>query len=458
MKRILLVNPSPQESGIPNTGLALLSAVLRGKGHEVCIADYHFSHDTPPIEEILRDFHPDIAGISLFSCRVASSQGIINALARSGIPIAAGGPHAASYSEELLQDSRFDDVVVGEAEEAIAGWAENAAKRSRPMLVSGPLPDVDALPQPDYRSMYLYERLSTYPLLTSRGCPFNCSFCSIAKSNSKRWRPRSIETCIAELRSARGVFPRISSVMIWDDNFSLDLPRAKRFLQEYLREGFPWPVQVANVRADRIDKEFLGLLKRVGCEEIQFGVEHGDPEVFRLVGKKESLEDILRASSLVAECGLKLGCSFIIGLPHDSLARTYSSIVFARRLRADHVHWNVLVPYKGTAVYDYFKENGVVDDSHIPLTLPTSLKDFEPNAYTPDFTKEERQEALFIALLHCRDPLLLQDPLHTIRLLFKYKRCLEALRIVSRPRTLKRLLFFMAERLLRSRSFASTRR
>jgi radical SAM superfamily enzyme YgiQ (UPF0313 family) len=265
------------------------------------------------------------------------------------------------------------------------------------------------LPSPDYSAFYDHENILIYPLITSRGCPFDCSFCCVRLSNSKAWRPRSTAVCIKELKNVGAELPLLKQVMIWDDNFSLDISRAKDFLQLYMGEGFPYRLRLANVRADRIDKGFLLLLKDAGCDEVQFGVEHGDAEVFGHIGKGETLADIERGAELVHDCGMELGCSFIIGLPYDTLARTSASISFAKSLNPDHVHWNILVPYKGTKVYEYFKKNGRIDDERIPFTLPQDSLSFEPNADTPEFTLEERKKAYLTALLLSKDTALLRN-------------------------------------------------
>lgn len=445
----LFVNPAANECGVPHTGLAMLSAALKQRGHIVKVADYHFSSQTPNIEEILEDFKPDIAGISLFSCMVSVADKMITAIKNRNIPLLCGGPHTSSYYEELSTDERFDYIVVGEAENIIVNLMEGATINEMPRVIHAPLPDINKLPFPDYTSFYDYENISLYPIITSRGCPFNCSFCFIGLSNSRKWRPRPLEECIEELRRVKLKLPFVKDVMIWDDNFSLDVKRAKRFLQMFFKEKFGYKLSLANVRADRIDKEFLLLLKEAGCEEVQFGVEHGDSEVFRHIGKGETLEDIRRAAKLVNECRMKLGCSFVIGLPYDDIEKTLSSINFAKELKADHIHWNTLVPYKGTRVYDYFKENGQIDDNFISPTIPQDVLSFEPNADTPYFTRKERKKAYLTALLLSNDTLLLHDIRGTFSRVLEYNLTKEFLQWLINPKVLKGLVRIMEKRMLR---------
>lgn len=146
---------------------------------------------------------------------------------------------------------------------------------------------------------------------------------------------------------------------------------------------------------------------------------------------------------------MKLGCSFIIGLPHDNLRKTLKSINFAKELKPDHVHWNILVPYKGTRVYEYFKEHGQVDDSSIPFTLPQNVISFEPNADTPYFTREERKKAYLMALLLSHDGLLLRDIIGTFSKILKYNLIKEFLQWLFNPKILKDLVWIIKERILR---------
>ncbi len=439
MKKVLFVNPAIAEHGVPSTGLAMLSAILKQNGHAVKVADYCFSSRTPAIEEVLDDVRPDIAGISLFSCTMPVADPMIDAINKRGIPLLCGGPHAAAYHEELSADRRFDHIFVGEAEYAIVDAVEGSGMNKMPRVIQCPLPDVDKLPLPEYGSFYDCGNIDLYPIITSRGCPYNCSFCSVKISNSRTWRTRSLDSCIEELEKVRHEFPKAREVIVWDDNFSLDIERAKEFLRMFLGKALKYKLNIANVRADRIDREFLLLLKQAGCEEVQFGIEHGNPEVFRHIGKSETLEDIRRGAKLVNDCGMKLGCSFIIGLPYDSLKRTLDSVRFAKELKASHVHWNMLVPCKGTDAYQYFKEKGEVDDRHIPSSIPEDVLSFESNISTTSFTREERRKAYLMALLLTGDSLLLRSVKRTFLKALEYNLILELFAWIFNPRIFRDL-------------------
>lgn len=397
--RILLVNPGTVPYRVPHHGLASLAAVLSASRHTVRVADYRLTDHLPPLRAILRDFAPDVLGLSLFSFIMPVANGWLDDVRGDwpDLPIVCGGPHVSCYLEDLVQDRRIDTLVLGEAEGIAPGAFCSSRRNSFPQVLRPTLPDISALPFPDYESFYGRETITLYPLVTSRGCPYHCSFCAVGVTNSRLWRARSTESCLTELRLAREQLPGLREVVIWDDNFSLDLRRAKGFLRGYITARFGLPLRDANLRADRVDEELLKLLKEAGCECLQLGAEHGNREVFRGIGKGETLEDIERAAALAKRAGLKLNLSFVIGLPEDSIGRTLDSVRLAKRLGADRCFWNILVPYRGTSAHEYFRTQGVVDDGRIPLTLVNGSYQDLPNAFTPDFTAEERVKAHRIA-------------------------------------------------------------
>jgi len=440
-KKILFVNPASYEGGVPNTGLAMLCAILSKRGHSARVADYFFSRKTPNIREILGEFKPDVVGISLFSCNMSISRDIIRVVNDSGIPLIAGGPHTSSYCEEISGDTRFSYVIIGEAENEIVDMVENAKLYKKPEIIYARPPDVESLPLPDYSSFYQRDSIKIYPFMSSRGCPYDCSFCASRILFSGKWRPRSIESCIKEIESLKISLPSVKQIMIWDDNFSLNIKRAKLFIETYLNKKIKYKLSFANFRADNIDKELLLLLKKAECSEVQLGVEHGDPEVFGEIEKKETLEDIKQAARLIKKCGMKLKCSCIIGLPYDTLAKTRNSIRYVKELKPNYVYWNMFVPYKGTRAYDYFKNKGQIDNKHIPLTTPpANLIIVKPNVEISYFTKEEREKAYLLAYLSLKNPILLSKIKEVFLLAFKWNLKKEFLLWFLYPQTLKNML------------------
>jgi radical SAM superfamily enzyme YgiQ (UPF0313 family) len=402
-KKILLINPKRKGVShfIPHNGLATLAAILRARDHEVLVVDYAFIHDKKNIFYFIKKFKPTVIGISAYTVNLKAVNEIIfevNRIAHS-TPLIVGGPHATLYDEFLAKDKRIDYLVKGEAELIILDLVENAKKEDKCILIeSKEIVNLEDIPFPDFTVFYKWKSLRNYPILTSRGCPFRCSFCSVCSFAYNRWRARSPENCIKELESAKDIISPNLTVVVCDDAPTTDKKRFNNFLDLYSKK-IKLEISIINIRADSVDDKFLIALKKCGGDFVSLGIEHAHPEVFKLVNKGETLKQIEDAAKLVKKYNMKLGLSFIIGLPNDNLERIKASIDFAKRVKGDSCGWNFVAPYKGSAVADWFEKNGKIYNLFDYNTRVNS--DFtceEPCTETPDFTREERKKAHFMCL------------------------------------------------------------
>lgn len=414
--RVLLINASNQriKNGLPNvlphTGFASLASVLKKRGHKVLVLDYAIFPKTPKVEYIIHNFKPDVIGITLFTRTKYDADAIIDKiLEHTNAPIIVGGPHASLYYEDLETDRRLDYIIIGEAENIITEIVENAKKEDKPKIFKATLPSPEKIPFPDYTSFYNYEKIEDYPLSTSRGCPYHCSFCCTGLVSSRKWRPRPPDQCVEEIKYAKKILPNLKKLTIVDDNPTFDLNRFKEFTRLYLKENLSLKLVLFNLRADKIDEELLQLLKEAGCDYVVIGVEHGDPEVFKQIRKGETLENIKKAAEMINKFGFKLDCSFIIGLPGDTLKRTQRSIKFAKELKANYCGWNFISPHKGTKVREWYQQKGyTIKDEMLfqPNVATDSTIYLEPTVTSPDFTAEEQKKAYVAAKLGtCSYPL-----------------------------------------------------
>ena len=404
-KKILLFNARRLKcaSTSPHLGLAMLASMLTVKGHDVLVVDYQINNKCPSPDEFVKEFNPDIIGITLYTATMLEANNIINCIIDFNIPIMVGGPHASIYYDELAQDSRITFIVRGEAENVIVDVVEKCRDSqfiAKNRVINGVLPDPQELPYPSFISFFAHNNISQYPLLTSRGCPYSCNFCAVHMISSKKWRPRKPEVCISELLSAQRNFQLLDSIVVYDDSPMTNKDHAKEFLRLYVKSKLNLPVTIINTRADCLDKEMIDLLKQADCPSIAMGVEHGHPEIFDNIGKGETLEDIQKAASLIKKAHIPLNLCFVIGLPEDSLEKTKSSIKFAQKINPNHIYWNMITPFKGTRVKDWYDKYGRVTSlvNHSSWVDNDFLCD-EPIAETPSFTIEERKKAYFMAML-----------------------------------------------------------
>jgi len=404
-KRVLLFNAKREkcEAISPHLGLAMLAGVLKSKGHDVLVVDYQLTHEAPSPAEFVKSFRPDVVGVTLYTATMKEANEVIDEVSKFDLPIMVGGPHATLYHEELAGDSRLDYIVIGEAENVIVDVVENAKPLEKPQLVRTTPPDPKLLPYPEF-AFYGREGITIYPMQTSRGCPNACSFCAVYLVSTRKWRPRDPETCVAELVKAKKDLPSLSSVIIFDDNPTVKKDHIRRFLGAYIRENINLTLTVVNMRADGLDEEIIALLKGAKCPSIGLGVESGCPEVFEKIGKGETLEEIRTAAKLIKKHGMPLSLCFVIGLEGDSLENTKASIALAKELKPDHIFWNMITPFKGTKIREWYDENGRVFDvvNHSSYVDGDFVCD-EPCAESPEFGVEDRKKAYMMAILETND-------------------------------------------------------
>jgi len=426
-KRILFVNPRRMncEVNMPHMGLAILAAILKKRGHEVLVVDYQLVHNAPKISYFVKEFKPSVVGVSIITGNVDEAISLINEVREidSTIPIVVGGPHASLYPSHLKKQTGIDYVVSGEAEHIIIDVIEKAKKNKKALeVMSETIVNPDQIPYPDYKTFYKWDQINSYPIMTSRGCPFRCSFCPVAHVGQKKWRSRDPDDCIRELEAAKKIIPHNFSVFIQDDNPLVIPERFYRFLKMY-EEKIKLPIAITNVRADNINDKFLILLKRMGIDGIGIAVESANPEVFNLINKGETLETIDLAAKLIKKHKMSLSFCFVIGLPGDNLERVKDSIKFANKHKPEFIFWNMAMPYKNTGIRSWFEKNGIIYNEIGKSSLNDgSFMCDRPSIETPDFTIWQREKAHYMALFRTvHDRLKIRDTFKILKVAIEYQ-------------------------------------
>lgn len=467
VKRVLLIDPRGYGSGL-NLGLGYISAVLTKNSFEVKVVDcnnlpqrlaegpkLNLQNVEPENWKARVDrgllFNPDVVGVSINSFTQESAYEIA-AYCRSRMGsravFIAGGPHVTVFKKEFMEKNYelFDFAVVGEGEETIIELLNNLES---PQSVKGimyydkikneviqtperiPISNLDVLPFPNLESFDSVQeagKLFNYQMSSSRGCPYKCVFCS--QILSRFWRARSPEHVLAEIRWAHEKFG-MKSLTFWDDNFTLNLERAKKICDLLIAEDLGITFGLAGVRADRLDEELLQKLKKAGCVNMFIGIEDGDEETFKYVGKGETLESIKKAVALIKKYGIDLSCYMVTGLINSSYASFLRSLAFVESLGIS-AHWNIAFPIPHTPLYDWAVAHGrfltTVDDGFkYCMTSKNPPVVFD----TPEYPKEERLKAFFVGNLRCRSYEmllssrrggLLRQALDVLGIAFKYDR------------------------------------
>jgi len=286
-------------------------------------------------------------------------------------------------------------TAAGQPVEKIPGIAFRKDGR----VVSAPreyIENVDSLPFPSFEAIRNYDYTDfRYPMITSRGCPYPCTYCCVGVVSSKKWRARSPENIIEEIKAAKARF-NMDKFEILDDNFTLNVDRAKKFCRLLLDNKLNLSWWCHNgIRADKIDLELAKLMKESGCTSVALGVESGDEKIFDSIKKGEKLEAIVNAVKMIKQAGMKAVGYFIIGLPGDTLEGIKKTIKFQQSLGLDHFTYGVLNPYPYTEVYDVIKKEGkmlldIKDASHFAADLRIPFE-------MPAFPKADMERAYYLS-------------------------------------------------------------
>ncbi len=352
-------------TALPRLGSILLGTILKEKGYNVKV----FIEDIAPLAWSLLD-DADMICISSITSTANRAFQIAERFRKLGIPVAVGGPHSTFLPEESLQYA--DYVVIGEGEETLVELMEHletnqpldtikglSFKNDREEIVHNPprelAEDLDTAPIPDFSLVYKWEKARVVPLATSRGCPFGCKFCSVIPMFGRKYRFKSIERVLTEIRAAA---PRKDHVFFIDDNFAANKKRTKQLLMAIIESNikFEWSAQVRTDVAK--DPELLELMQRAGCFAVYIGFESINPKTLSLYNKGQVLSDIENAIRLVKQHNINIHGMFVLGSDTDDIQTIRNTAKFAKRLNIESIQFMVLTPLPGTPVFEEIRSSG----------------------------------------------------------------------------------------------------
>ena len=434
IKRVLFVNPDNRifPTTILHMGFSTMGGILELGGHEVKLIDYSFLRsvrgkiEIPAIEKVIYEFRPDVIGVSVFTSLYDECLRLIESISKcyKG-PIILGGPHFYIFPQDFRKDNRISYIVRGEAEKVISNLIESAKVETTPIILDAPPPLSEEISEANLDIAYGNEYLGVYAIQLSRGCPYRCSFCIVNNFSRHKVRGRNLEVCLEQIIKAKKNYPNIKTVTITDDCPTFDTERFKKFLRMFREAETGCRLWVDNMRADQIDDEMIQLYKAAGGRDICIGVESGHPEVFNLINKHETLEDIICAAKLARRHNLQLGLCFVIGLPGDTLKRHLFSVRLAKKLKPDFVFWNMCVPWPGTEVNRWYGEHGKIGElRNVSIQISPGFNFNDPPCESDNFPKKDLVKAWMIANLETEAKDLFYMPekkWRFILLIFKHK-------------------------------------
>jgi len=418
--KVLLINPpqlfypgsDPPAGNLP-LGLMYIAAVLDKAGYKAEVLDAFMTDSSflkvgdvlevgmpyGKIRDEIRKRKPDIVGIaSPFTCQAENAirVGDIVKEIDPSILTVVGGPHVTAVPVEFLEEAKNIDIaVIGEGEYTmldIAKFFEGKKKISdvrgiahrkdgiiKQNLLRPFIKNLDELPYPAYHlvdmEQYLNPRKIEYrsfksrsiSMITSRGCPFNCSFCSVHLHMGKMFRAHSVNYVINHVEYVVNKYGA-KTIFFEDDNLTFDIKRFEAICDKILERGIRFNWETPNgIRADFLTLSLLKKMKKSGCQSVFFGIESGDQCVLdNIIGKSLNLKKVVKVAEMCKDIGLKTAAFYIIGFPGEKKEHMLKTVELALRLKRDFDVGMLLhfaTPSLGTRLYKECKEKGYIQES-----------------------------------------------------------------------------------------------
>ena len=424
--KVLLVYPDELAKNYqikrPPMGLAYAGTMLKERGHEVFILDMRLKgNDDTRFASLLKDFSPGVVGFSVIALSVENVLRLIKVVKeKSDSKVVLGGPEITLNTDMFLKNDSVDFIVRGEAERSftqLVGCLEKGAdykdilglgyKDNGELVISdyGFITELDELPFPDWNLFELKKYMKDvsrikFPILTSRGCPFNCIFCDSTVING-RWRGRTGKNVVDEMISVIKKYGT-DSFQVMDDNFAFNKDRVFDICNQIIDHGLKisWAVGQGFSPANA-SPEIFKKMKDAGCIVVYFGIESADDEVLRNIRKPFTVEKARQAIKMAKHAGLTVKAPFISGLPGSTFKKELKYIKFFKETGVDMPKMGHLVPFPHTDVYDWVKKNAhynvPVEKMHLSFSQTRGSLDTDllgPMFWTDEYPLEERWSML----------------------------------------------------------------
>jgi len=415
MRKVLLLNSPVFTSGdgetfdinpLPPVGMAYLSTALKKEGFQVKILDvtldgrnnhrkigrelYYVGLEYSEIKKIISDYSPDFVGISAMFSRQAEIYKDITKLTKEiskKIITIMGGAHTTVDPYSVLEDENADFILMGEADitfPQLLKTIENAGdyknidgigyrQNGKPVIVpkSTYIADLDDLGFPDWDEVKLEKyfglkhshgtRTKTRfaPIVTSRGCPYNCVFCSAKKVWGRQYRPRSAENVVKELIWLKEKYD-IEEIMIEDDNLTLDPKRAEKIFDLIIENNLNITWDTPNgIAAWTLNEKLVKKMVQSGCRKINIAIESGNQyHLKHNIRKPVNLDKVEEIVKIIKRYDVELGVYLVFGIPSETKEMIFDSYRFVGKIGVYDPFISIATPYFGTELYDICEGKG----------------------------------------------------------------------------------------------------
>ncbi|MFX0000591.1 MAG: B12-binding domain-containing radical SAM protein [Candidatus Hodarchaeota archaeon] len=407
---IILINPHQKKRitigsyrdkiKFPVLSLLSLASYLEKVGFKVEILDLNLKLlKNKTIIQIIKDKNPIIIGITSITASIYEAYRLARLIKSCfNIPLVIGGPHATFADEEILNESKFDIVVRGEGEETLIEIVKTIKENGNLENIKGIsykkdgkiiknesrefISNLNKLPFPARHLVPIDKyRTHAFTIMTSRGCPFGCSFCQVPGKDGLKWRYRSATNILEEIKEILKRNPNVKKVsgpegkrpiiFFVDDNFMVSIKRIEEICSKIIDEGIKiyWD---SNARVDtiaNISEELLDLLKKSGCLHLFLGVESGSEKTLKSYKKQIKKMDALKAAERLKRKGIYFTGAFMLGYIQETKSDLNATIQFAKKMEPTIAAFRILIPLPGTKIYEqYVKEDLIMDFNYSNYT------------------------------------------------------------------------------------------
>jgi radical SAM superfamily enzyme YgiQ (UPF0313 family) len=426
--RVMLIRPPAKhtvESEVPEAvaaenlsypplALMAIAQFLKSHSHhEVTILDAQLDdlgYDV--VEAKVREFAPDVVGVTAFTVQLVDVLKTVQTAKKAGAKyVVVGGPHVSDFPQECKNLPGVDAVVKGEGQKPMLDLCDAWEKGIEPKGIPGTMAHPED-PVPD-QDVYFSNNLDDYPiidrtmvdykryydvmgkggifttLISSRGCPYRCTFCNTPRH---RYRVMTPSRVCDEIQACLDL--GIEEFYFVDDTFNITNQRVIDLCDAIIERGLKlrWTVRF---RVKGVNRELLTKMKQAGCHRIQFGVEQGTEEGLLRLKKDVTVREIENAFKLCREIGIHTVAYFMIGTPTERTKEdVMDTIDYSIRLDPDFVMFNVLTPFPGTTLYDEGQRDGVLDVNPWFEFMRNPREDFKAQVWDEYFTRAELRQML----------------------------------------------------------------
>ena len=377
-KIVLIETKSPglhvfSAAKLPRIGVVILATILDKNGFSVKT----YCEDLTAIDfKEVKD--ADLIGISSITSTSTRSYKLISEIKKINpdAPIVMGGAHPTFMPEEAIENGS-DFVIRGEGEKTILELISAIEGKTALEDIKGLsfkkedkfihnedrelIENLDDTPFPDWSLLENYKEINYIPIQTSRGCPYNCKFCSVIKVFGRKYRFRSVNSIISEIKYLLKTFEgtKAKRIFFYDDNFSANRTRTKNLLKKIIEQKIKMPTWFSQDRLDiSEDEELMDLMVKTGCKRIMAGIESVNPATLQEYKKGQKVEDIKASIEKLHKHGLGVHGMFVLGSEHDDIDSIKKTMNFIIDNKIDTVQLMILIPFPGTEIYKEYKEQG----------------------------------------------------------------------------------------------------